>query len=109
MIFFRQRKDVVNQLRQVNDEDWQVFNNELLSHLDDQQMDTSNLPEKKTPKARIYKDQVRFQSSMSVVLIDPFLWKSVSSPDRSWSEIFHDANPLTLINVSLLGVCNKIS
>lgn len=51
----------MNQLRQVNDEDWQVFNNELLSHLDDQQMDTSNLPEKKTPKARIYKDQVRFQ------------------------------------------------
>ena len=48
----------MNQLRKLDDEDWQVFNNELLTQLSEERMDTHALPAHRMSRPRIYKDQV---------------------------------------------------
>ena len=45
----------MNQLRKLDDEDWQVFNNELLTQLSEERMDTHTT---RMSRPRIYKDQV---------------------------------------------------
>ena len=48
----------MNQLRKLDDEDWQVFNNELLTQLSEERMDTHTTPAQRMSRPRIYKDQV---------------------------------------------------
>ena len=63
-IFGRQRKEVVNQLRHIEDEDWQVFNTDMLD--EDNTMEIQATHKKTSKVNELYKNQVCYLHLMTV-------------------------------------------